>query len=77
MNADPQSNSVAPEVDVGQLSLLLEQLGCPSERTIEMAEQLNRRADQLVETTGRSKVEALQHLIGLMRQGWAAQAKGL
>jgi hypothetical protein len=42
-----------------------------------MASQLDRRATQLSETTGRSKVEALQHLVGLLRQGWAAKAKGL
>ena len=66
-----------PELDVSQLALLLEQLGCPVAKTSEMASQLDRRATQLSETTGRSKVEALQHLIGLLRQGWAAKEKGL
>jgi hypothetical protein len=72
-----EAPGAGPELDVSQLALLLDQLGCPSEKTSEMASQLDRRATQLSETTGRSKVEALQHLIGLLRQGWAAKAKGL
>lgn len=39
-----------------------------------MAAQLDKRARQLAEAKGRSYEEALQHLLGLMRQGWAAQA---
>lgn len=72
-----ESSGTGQELDVSQLAVLLEQLGCPSEKTSEMASQLDRRATQLSETTGRSRVEALKHLIGLLRQGWAAKAKGL
>ncbi len=64
-------------IPVGQLAELLKQMGCPEEKSLEMAEQLSRRADQLATTTGRSRTEALQHLIGLMRQGWAAKERGL
>jgi hypothetical protein len=42
-----------------------------------MAAQLDKRARQLAEQKGRSYDEALQHLLTLMRQGWAAQEKGL
>jgi hypothetical protein len=41
-----------------------------------MAAQLDRRAQQLAAEKGRSYEEALQHLLTLMRQGWAAKAKG-
>ncbi|HEV2207746.1 MAG TPA: hypothetical protein VG167_03175 [Verrucomicrobiae bacterium] len=41
-----------------------------------MAAQLDKRARQLAQEKHRSYEEALEHLLGLMRQGWAAQAKG-
>lgn len=40
-----------------------------------MAGQLEKRSRQLAELRGRSEEEALLHLIGLMRQGWAARQK--
>ncbi|HXG46168.1 MAG TPA: hypothetical protein VNO52_00965 [Methylomirabilota bacterium] len=52
-------------------------LGCPAGRVREMAHQLDRRARQLAERRGRSREEALAHLLGLMRQGWAARERGL
>ena len=67
----------AGELDLSQLALLLEQLGCPADKAPEMAGQLDRRADQLSESNGKTKTEALRHLILLMQQGWAAKAKGL
>ena len=42
-----------------------------------MAAQLDKRAHQLAEQKGRSYEEALQHLLTLMRQGWAAQQSSL
>jgi hypothetical protein len=42
-----------------------------------MAAQLDKRARQLAEQKGRPYEEALQHLLNLMRQGWAGQGKGL
>jgi hypothetical protein len=43
---------------------------------MEMASQLDKRAQQLVEQNGRSYEEALAHLLTLMKQGWAAKEKG-
>jgi hypothetical protein len=40
-----------------------------------MAAQLDKRARQLADEKSRSYDEALQHLLTLMRQGWAAQQK--
>jgi hypothetical protein len=51
-------------------------LGCPREKAPFMAEQLDKRAVQLSARTGRSYVQALEHLLNLMRQGWAAQSPG-
>jgi len=41
-----------------------------------MAAQLDKRARQLATEKNRSYDEALKHLLNLMKQGWAAQAKG-
>jgi hypothetical protein len=38
-----------------------------------MAAQLHKRAQQLAAETGRPYQAALAHLLGLMRQGWAAK----
>ena len=56
---------------------LLVSMGCPQEKSAEMAAQLEKRARQLSEKTGRSYEEAMAHLLSLMRQGWAAKEKGL
>ena len=50
-------------------------LGCPPEKSAEMAAQLDKRARQLAEQKGRSYEDALAHLLELMRQGWAAQQR--
>lgn len=60
-----------------QLAPLLEQLGCPTDKSLEMARQLDKRARQLMEQQSRSYDEALAHLINLMKQGWAAKERGL
>lgn len=52
-------------------------LGCPKEKSAEMAAQLDKRARQLAEQKGRSYDEALEHLLKLMAQGWAAKEKGV
>ena len=52
-------------------------LGCPQEKASEMAAQLDKRAHQLARERGSSYDDAMTHLIGLMRQGWAAQQRGL
>ena len=40
-----------------------------------MARQLDKRARQLAKHKERGYDEALTHLLGLMRQGWAAKEK--
>jgi hypothetical protein len=64
-------------METHQLAEVLTALGCPSEKSGAMAEQLNRRAHQLAQQKGRSYDEALAHLLTLMRQGWAAKDRGL
>ncbi len=60
-----------------ELAAVLTRLGCPPEKSAEMAAQLDKRARQLAEEKGRSYEEALAHLLELMRQGWAAQERGV
>ncbi len=64
-------------VDHSQLAALLVGMGCPVGKSAEMAAQLDRRARQLAEQKGRSYADALAHLLTLMKQGWAAQERGL
>jgi hypothetical protein len=64
-------------MDLTQLAALLTGLGCPADKSLEMAEQLDKRAKQLAETKGRTYEDALTHLLTLMRQGWAAKERGL
>jgi hypothetical protein len=59
-----------------ELATVLEALGCPSSKSLEMASQLDKRAKQLSEKKDRSYDEALVHLLELMRQGWAAKGQG-
>jgi hypothetical protein len=58
-----------------ELASLLVKLGCPPEKSAEMASQLDKRAHQLAEQKGRSYDEALAHLLNLMKQGGAAKEK--
>ena len=59
-----------------ELAALLATLGCPAEKSAEMAAQLDKRARQLATEKERSYDEALAHLLALMKQGWAAKEKG-
>lgn len=52
-------------------------LGCPAERAAQMASQLDKRARQLAAEKNQSYEDAMTHLLGLMRQGWAAKERGL
>jgi hypothetical protein len=61
--------------DLDQLAELLSSLGCPKDKSQELAIQLDKRARQLAGQRGRPYEEAMEHLLGLMRQGWAAQEK--
>lgn len=64
-------------MDLDQLASALTALGCPREKSGEMAAQLDKRARQLAEGQGRSYEEAMTHLLGLMKQGWSAKERGL
>jgi hypothetical protein len=63
-------------MEISELAQVLTALGCPAGKSSVMAAQLDKRARQLAEQKGRSYEEALEHLLNLMRQGWAAQAGG-
>jgi hypothetical protein len=60
-------------MEISELAKALVALGCPVEKSSEMAAQLDKRAKQLAEQKGRSYDEALQHLLQLMKQGWAVR----
>jgi len=59
-------------MEISDLAKVLVALGCPEDKSVEMAAQLDKRARQLAGQKGRSYEEALQHLLSLMRQGWPA-----
>ena len=63
-------------MEISELAQVLVALGCPAEKSADMAAQLDKRARQLAAEKNRSYDEALQHLVGLMRQGWSAKEKG-
>ncbi len=63
-------------MDLAELAAVLVALGCPKEKSAEMAAQLDKRARQLADQKQRSYDEALEHLLKLMSQGWAAKEKG-
>ena len=64
-------------VNTSELAAVLVALGCPKDKSSEMAAQLDKRARQLAEQKNRSYEEALEHLLKLMAQGWAAKERGL
>jgi hypothetical protein len=63
-------------MDAAELARGLVALGCPQEKSLEMAQQLDKRARQLSAEKNQSYEEAMSHLLGLMQQGWAAKARG-
>jgi len=64
-------------LEISELATVLAALGCPQEKSAEMAAQLDKRAKQLAAEKNRSYDEALEHLLKLMAQGWAAKEKGV
>ena len=75
---DNQANAPCSKIkDLTQLAALLEQFGCPQNKTDMLAEQLDKRAHQLASVKGKSYEESLMHLLRLMRQGWAAKDIGI
>ena len=63
----------SPEAATDMIALALKAWGCSPAQCAEMASQLDRRARQLAEQENKSYEDALVHLLGLMRQGWAAK----
>lgn len=63
-------------MELAALARVLAALGCPAEKSAEMAAQLDKRARQLAAQKGRTYEEALRHLLALMKEGWAAREKG-
>jgi exoribonuclease R len=75
--AGRRSNAAPPELmEISELTKVLAALGCPADKSAEMAAQLDKRARQLAAQKGRPYEEALQHLVNLMKQGWAAGGGG-
>jgi hypothetical protein len=64
-------------IPVEDLARALVGLGCPEEKSLEMARQLDKRAQQLASERNQTYEASLTYLLKLMQQGWAAQAKGL
>ena len=64
-------------IAVEDLARALVGLGCPEEKSLEMAQQLDKRAHQLSSERNQSYEQSMTHLLTLMRQGWAAKARGL
>jgi hypothetical protein len=62
-------------MEISELAKVLVALGCPAEKSADMAAQLDKRAKQLAAEKDRSYDEALKHLLTLMKQGWAANRK--
>ena len=62
-------------MDNSELAAVLIALGCPKEKSAEMAAQLDKRARQLADQKNRSYQDSLEHLLKLMAQGWAAKEK--
>jgi hypothetical protein len=63
-------------LETPNLASVLVALGCPEEKSAEMAAQLEKRAGQLAESKGVTHEQAMAHLLNLMKQGWAAKEKG-
>jgi hypothetical protein len=75
-STNPTIPFVPLTMDHSELTRVLVAMGCPVEKSAEMAVQLDKRARQLATDKGRTYEEALTHLLTLMRQGWAAKEKG-
>ena len=60
---------------VDEIAETLRGLGCPAEKCMEMAHQLDRRARMDAERKTTSYESELQRLLGLMAQGWATHIK--
>ena len=61
------------EPTVAEVEKLIREMGLPTDTPGPLADQLLKRARQLAEKRGWTVKHALEHLIGLLRQGWAAK----
>jgi hypothetical protein len=61
------------EPSAADVEKLIHEMGLPTETPGPLAEQILKRARQLAEKRGWSVGHAVEHLIGLLRQGWAAK----
>ena len=52
-----------------QLVQLCEKMGSPHDQAATMARQIVKRADQLVETRGLSRIDAMAHLLRVLIKG--------
>ncbi len=64
-------------MEASDLAQLLVTIGCPPEKSPEMASQLIKRAHQLAERKKKTFEQALVYLLDLMRKGWSAKQTGL
>jgi hypothetical protein len=64
-------------MDSSRLATILVALGCPADKSEEMALQLDKRARQMALEKNQTYEEAMTHLLTLMRQGSAAREKGI
>lgn len=64
-------------MNLEDLPAALAALGCPGDKTNEMAAQLDKRARQLAAQKNTTYEAAMTHLLQLMKQGWAAKERGL
>ena len=64
-------------MEQAQLAEVLIAMGCPPAKSGEMASQLDKRAHQLMSEKQFTYEQAMGHLLGLMKQGWAAKERGL
>ena len=62
-------------MELEPLAAALVALGCPADKSREMAAQLDKRARQLAAQKGGGYDAALTHLLQLMQQGWAAKER--
>ncbi|NQU09370.1 hypothetical protein HQ590_01150 [bacterium] len=59
-------------MEPADLARILVRLGCPTDRSVVLARQLDRRARMDADRKGIPYEHALEHLLGLMAEGWAA-----
>jgi hypothetical protein len=64
-------------MNLDQLAAGLAALGCPEDKCVEMAGQLDKRAKQLAEERKQTYDQSMVYLLGLMKQGWAAKERGI